>query len=195
MFTSVCWSLANEPIRTANSDFFSGMPFASGLPEAGMKPSIQHIVVPTNFGIASRSAVAYGASIARSAGARLHLVHVLEQPFSTSGHYQFHLPDTPARREHRYQEALAELKRLASFVYGVEVSLEVREGTVIEAITKAALDYGANLIVVGTYRHGALKRYITGNIVDHLLPLAPCPVLAVGNDHASARFRQERLVA
>jgi hypothetical protein len=40
-----------------------------------------------------------------------------------------------------------------------------------------------------------LKRYITGNIVDHLLPLAPCPVLAVGNDHASARFRQERLVA
>jgi nucleotide-binding universal stress UspA family protein len=29
--------------------------------------------------------------------------------------------------------------------------------TVIEAATKAALDYGANLIVVGTYRHGALK--------------------------------------
>jgi hypothetical protein len=40
-----------------------------------------------------------------------------------------------------------------------------------------------------------LKHYITGNIVDRLLQLAPCPVLAVGNGHAGARFRQERLVA
>jgi universal stress protein A len=160
-----------------------------------MKSSIDHILVPTNFGAASANAIAYGASIARSAGARLHLVHVLEQSFSTSGHYQFHLPDTPARRERRYQQALAELKRLAAFVCGVEVSVEVREGTVIESTTKAALDYGANLIVVGTYHHGALKHYLTGNIVDRLLQVAPCPVLAVGSGHASVRSRQERLVA
>jgi nucleotide-binding universal stress UspA family protein len=163
--------------------------------EGGMTASIRHILVPTNFGAASANAIAYGATIARSAGARLHLVHVLEQPFSRSGPYQFHLPDTPARRERRYQEALAELRRLASFVYGVEVSVEVRDGTVIESTTKAALDYGANLIVVGTYPHGALKYYITGSIVDRLLQLAPCPVLAVGGNHAIARYRQKRLVA
>jgi universal stress protein A len=161
-----------------------------------MKPSIDHILVPTNFGAASANAIAYGASIARNAGARLHLVHVLEQPFTTSGHYQFHLPDTPARRERRYQDALAELRRLAAFVYGVEVSVEVREGTVIDATAKAALDYGANLIVVGTYRHSALKHYITGNIVDRLLQVAPCPVLAVGDSRpAGAVSRADRLVA
>jgi universal stress protein A len=161
-----------------------------------MKASIDHILVPTNFGLASANAIAYGASIARSAGARLHLVHVLEQPFSTSGHYQFHLPDTPARRERRYQDALAELRRLAAFVYGVEVSVEVRDGTVIDATTKAALDYGANLIVVGTYRHSALKHYITGNIVDRLLQVAPCPVLAVGHGrHIGDSSRADRLVA
>ena len=161
-----------------------------------MKASIHHILVPTNFGAASAKAIAYGASIARSAGARMHLVHVLEQPFSTSGHYQLHLPDTPARRECRYQHALAELKRLASFVYGVEVSVEVRDGTVIESTTKAALDYGANLIVVGTYRHSALKHYIRGNIVDRLLQVAPCPVLAVGDSRPAGDVsRAERLVA
>jgi nucleotide-binding universal stress UspA family protein len=161
-----------------------------------MKASIDHILLPTNFGPASANAIAYGASIARSAGAPLHLVHVLEQPFSTSGHYQFHLPDTPARRERRYQDALAELRRLAAFIYGVEVSVEVRDGTVIDATTKAALDYGANLIVVGTYRHSALKHYITGNIVDRLLQVAPCPVLAVGNSRpAGGLSRAERLVA
>ena len=161
-----------------------------------MKASIDHILVPTNFGLASANAIAYGASIARSAGARLHLVHVLEQPFSTSGHYQFHLPDIPARRERRYQDALAELRRLAAFVYGVEVSVEVRDGTVIDATTKAALDYGANLIVVGTYRHSALKHYITGNIVDRLLQVAPCPVLAVGHGrHVGDSSRADRLVA
>ena len=161
-----------------------------------MKPSIDHILVPTNFGAASANAVAYGASIARGAGARLHLVHVLEQPFTTSGHYQFHLPDTPALRERRYQDALAELRRLAAFVYGVEVSVEVRDGTVIDATAKAALDYGANLIVVGTYRHSVLKHYITGNIVDRLLQVAPCPVLAVGDSRpAGALSRADRLVA
>ena len=161
-----------------------------------MTPSIDHILVPTNFGAASANAIAYGASIARSAGARLHLVHVLEQPFTTSGHYRFHLPDTPALRERRYQDALAELRRLAAFVYGVEVSVEVRDGTVIDAIAKAALDYGANLIVVGTYRHSALKHYITGNIVDRLLQVAPCPVLAVGDSRpAGALARADRLVA
>lgn len=161
-----------------------------------MKASIDHILVPTNFGAASANAIAYGASIARSAGARLHLVHVLEQPFSTSGHYQFHLPDTPARRERRYQDALAELRRLAAFVCGVEVSVEVRDGTVIDATTKAALDYGANLIVVGTYRHSALKHYITGNIVDRLLQVVPCPVLAVGDSRrVGGVSRADRLVA
>jgi len=161
-----------------------------------MKASIDHILVPTNFGAASANAIAYGATLARSAGARLHLVHVLEQPFTTSGHYQFHLPDTPARRERHYQDALAELRRLAAFVYGVEVSVEVRDGTVIEATTKAALDYGANLIVVGTYRHRALKHYITGNIVDRLLHVAPCPVLAVGDNRTvGGRTRADRLVA
>ena len=161
-----------------------------------MKAAIDHVLVPTNFGRASANAIAYSASIARGAGARLHLVHILEQPFTTSGHYQFHLPDTPARRERRYQDALAELRRLAAFVYGVEVSVEVRDGAVIEATTKAALDYGANLIVVGTYRHSALKHYITGNIVDRLLQVAPCPVLAVGdNSDVGGRTRADRLVA
>jgi nucleotide-binding universal stress UspA family protein len=161
-----------------------------------MKAPIDHILVPTNFGAASSQAIAYAASIARSAGARLHLVHVLEQPFSTSGPYEFHLPDTPARRERRYQDALAELRRLASFVYGVEVSVEVRDGTVIESTTKAALDYGANLIVVGAYRHSALKHFIAGSIVDRLLRVAPCPVLAVGaGRHAGGQPRPERLVA
>lgn len=161
-----------------------------------MKASIDHILVPTNFGAASANAIAYAATLARSAGARLHLVHALEQPFTTSGHYQFHLPDTPARRERRYQDALAELRRLAAFVYGVEVSVEVRDGTVIEATTKAALDYGANLIVVGTYRHSALKHYITGNIVHRLLQVAPCPVLAVGDRRpVSALSGADRLVA
>ena len=161
-----------------------------------MTPSIQHILVPTNFGAASATALTYGASLARMTGARLHLLHVLEQPFSTSGHYQWHLPDTPARREYCYQHALTELKRLASFVYGVEVSVEVRDGTVVESTTKAAIDYGADLIVVGAYRHSALKHYLTGSIVDRLLQVAPCPVLAVGSGrHADRESRMEPLVA
>ena len=145
-----------------------------------MQSPIEHILVPTNFGTASTNAIAYAAAIARGTGARLHLVHVLKQPFATSGPYEFHLPDTPDRRERRYQLALSELRRVAAAIEGVEVSAEVREGTVIDSTAKAALDYGASLIVLGTYRHSALKHLIDGGSVERLLRVAPCPVLAVG---------------
>jgi hypothetical protein len=59
---------------------------------------------------------------------RTRYLNFFSGPISTSGPYGFHLPDTPARRERRYQGAQAELRRLASLVYGVEVSVEVRAG-------------------------------------------------------------------
>ena len=140
---------------------------------------IRHVLVATDFGPASANAVTYAAAIARGVGARLHLVHVLEQPFVTSGPYELHLPDTPVRHERRYQLAVAKLRRVAADLDGVDTSVEVRDGTAAAALVKAATDYGADLILLGTYEHGAMQHWIASGLDERLRRDAPCPVLAV----------------
>ena len=81
-----------------------------------MKPTLDHVLVATDFSASASAAIDYAATLACRAGARLHLVHVLEEPFVTSGPYEWHLPDTPARRESRYQRALARLSKDAAAV-------------------------------------------------------------------------------
>ena len=81
-----------------------------------MKPTLDHVLVATDFSASASAAIDYAATLARRAGARLHLVHVLEEPFVRSGPYEWHLPDTPARREGRYQHALARLSKDAAAV-------------------------------------------------------------------------------
>jgi nucleotide-binding universal stress UspA family protein len=151
-----------------------------------MKPTFDHVLVATDFSDASSAAIDYAAILAASLGARLHLVHVLEQPFTTSGPYQWSLPDTPARREHRYHEACARLSRAAAGVGDVvTVSTEVRGGEVTQSIAQAAIDYGAGVIVLGTRGHHGFRHLFAGDSVDRLQRLARCPILTVWEPDAA----------
>ena len=51
-----------------------------------MKPTFDHVLVATDFSASASAAIDYAATLASRAGARLHLVHVLEEPFVTPGH-------------------------------------------------------------------------------------------------------------
>src|SRR4029453_18786489 len=91
----------------------NGTHFALDSEGACMQPPIRHILVPTDFSLASEHAVACARTRAGSFGATIHLVHVLEEPFVTPGAYQIHLPDTTTRREERYQQSQPRLTRPA----------------------------------------------------------------------------------
>lgn len=146
-----------------------------------MQPPIEHVVVATDFSAAGRAAVLYAARLVEALNGRLHLVHVLEQPFATSGPYEFHLPDTADRRERRYQRAHTALMQEAAVAFAdpSRVTVEVRSGTVTEAIAQAAVDYGADLIVLGTRGRAGLRHLLAGDLAERLLRIARCPVLAV----------------
>jgi nucleotide-binding universal stress UspA family protein len=156
-----------------------------------MQPTIEHVVVATDFSAAGRAAVLYAAKLVRGLNGKLHLVHVLEQPFATSGPYEFHLPDTAERRERRYQWAHAALMREAAVAIadGSRVTVEVRSGAVTESIAQAAVDYGADLIVLGTRGRAGLRHLLAGDHAERLLRIARCPVLAVRDrDEAQAEL-------
>ena len=144
-----------------------------------MKPTVDHLLVASDFTAASSAAIEYAATLARGLRAHLHLVHVLEQPFVASGPHELVLPDTPARREERYRAAFARLSRDAKVLAdGVTASVEIREGEATHAIAQAAVDYGADLIVLGTRGHRGL-RHLFDDRVDRLTRIAGRPILTV----------------
>jgi nucleotide-binding universal stress UspA family protein len=145
-----------------------------------MKPTLDHVLVATDFSPAASAAIDYAAALARSLGARLHLVHVLEEPFVSSPPYEWHLPDTPARREERYQRTFIRLSRTAdAFRETVATTVEIRTGALIESIAEASVDYGADLIVLGTRGRRGFRHPLAGDSAERLQQLVKCPILTV----------------
>lgn len=152
-----------------------------------MHTTIRKVFVPIDFSTRSRLTADYARTLASSLGATIHLIHVLEQPFTSGPPYNFHLPDTPVRREQLYQRARARLGELANTfrVDDIETSVEVRFGSALDEILEAAVDYGADVIVMGSQGRSALHQLIAGGVSDEVIRRAPCPVLAV-RDHGGA---------
>jgi nucleotide-binding universal stress UspA family protein len=145
-----------------------------------MKPTLDHVLVATDFSPASAAATEYAATLAWRVGARLHLVHVAEEPFATSGSYEWHLPDTPDRREERYRYLLSRLtKDAAELREEVTTTAEVRSGDVTQAIAQAAIDYGADLIVLGTRGRGGLRHFFGGDRAERLHRMTGRPIMTV----------------
>lgn len=124
-----------------------------------MNPTIRHLLVPVDFSSVSGRVADFARTLAANVHAEVHLLHVLEQPFTTAAPYELHLPDTPARRERLYTQSRARLSGIADEVRvaDVESTIEVRTGTAADEIVKAAIDYGADMIAMGTQGRRALR--------------------------------------
>ncbi len=142
--------------------------------------SYQHVLFAADF---SEDALPIGErakDIARQSGARLSLIHVVEEVnIGLGGGYELlpvlsELPDRVL-----LQEAQAALGTLAE-----KIGLDGAEQWVVSALSTkegilgAAKEHGADLIVVGSHgRHGLAL--LLGSTANAVLHGAPCDVLAV----------------
>jgi universal stress protein A len=140
----------------------------------------QHILFAADFSDDALRVGARAREIARCCGARLSMIHVVEDiNISMGGGYELlpvlpELPDEALLREAR--ELLGELARRL----GVENAEKwvVNALSTKEGIVGAARDHGADLIVVGSHgRHGLAL--LLGSTANAVLHGAPCDVLAV----------------
>ena len=60
-----------------------------------------------------------------------------------------------------------------------DVALEVPEGPAHKAIADLAIEYGADLLVMGVARHKSFSDFVLGTITDRLLRQSKIPVLVV----------------
>jgi universal stress protein A len=152
-----------------------------------MKPTIKHILVATDFSIPSDEAIDYAVALGERFDATVHLIHVLHDPMTAAGGWEFYLPDNPQVRERRHQEAKDHLWRVASpHAKNVRITTEVRFGLPTDEIVAAAIAYGSDMVVMGTHGRTGLPHLLLGSIAERVVRTAPCPVLAVRQQLAAS---------
>ena len=141
---------------------------------------LKNVLVATDFSEPSRVALDYGRDLARSYGARLHVLHVTEDVMLRySGESGFVYPDLQDR-------LVGQAKRdLDALITGDDrTSIDVvpivqTNQSIVDGITAYAKKLQVDLIVMGTHGRGTIKHLILGSVAERVVRTAPCPVLTV----------------
>ena len=142
---------------------------------------IDNVLVATDFGPASDNAVNYGREFARMFGARLHVLHVVENASIYAG------PEAVGVDFARVQADLeAGAQSAMNRIISAEDRAQLRALTVIRSASSPTfeiVDYAKHadidLIILGTHGRGVMGHLLMGSVAEKVVRLAPCPVLTV----------------
>ena len=141
---------------------------------------VKNILVPTDFSAASEAAIRYAYDLAIGLGARLHGLHVLENPFAPGAFmemYALPAPDYFIDLE-RQAKARLEASLSADDKAMAPVVMTTRSGIpAVEILQRAEEEPRIDLIVMSTHGRGGVARLVMGSVADKVLRGASCPVL------------------
>jgi nucleotide-binding universal stress UspA family protein len=152
---------------------------------------IRQILAPTDFSEGSKQAVACAYELARAFGAKLLLLHVIEELPSYIGF----IPQGGAAM------ILADLERQACL--DLAAVLAEAEAAEVEVTRRAVVGYPSHeivnvvaaekvdLIVIATHGRTGISHLVMGSVAERVVRTAPCPVMtlrpmAVTAEHGQA---------
>jgi nucleotide-binding universal stress UspA family protein len=161
--------------------------------------ALTRILVPTNLGEPSQTAIQYGVAFAKQFAAKLFLVHVLparelEAALETERVLEVLSPGGAAAAVARAPEpdpgevarnaAREDLARLLSAddEQATRAEYLLRGSGVAgpgDAIVRCAKELEVELIVMGKHRLGFVEHLVAGSVTEKVIRHAPCPVLIV----------------
>lgn len=150
-----------------------------------MIPAFSNILVPTDFSPGSRLALDYALALARRLDARIHVLHVVEDPAITGMWTEAYL-DIEALRDEREADARRLMRAFLTMTGAEEASSEIAAGPVPDTIAACALEHAADFIVMGTHGRTGLAHVLVGSVAEQVIRTAGCPVLTVREGAAAA---------
>ena len=130
------------------------------------------IVFPTDFSTASDAALEHAATLAKSMGATLLIVHVEEPPLAYGGGELYYgIPEPDSERILKMLEDVKPKDPAVPFTHRLSMGDPAGE------IVRIATDEGAELIVLGTHGRTGVTRLLMGSVAEVVVRRAPCPVL------------------
>jgi universal stress protein A len=133
------------------------------------------ILHPTDFSVRAAYALHIAADLARQNQATLLVLHVAE----TLGAENVTYGEATSKLEpETYRQRLEQqLRQRVPEPHSVSVQYLLAAGEPAHEISRAAEEHACDLIVMGTHGVGGLSRLLAGSIAEHVIRLAPCPVL------------------
>jgi nucleotide-binding universal stress UspA family protein len=141
--------------------------------------SIRRILVPTDFSDCSEEAVRYGRDLATALGASLHLLHVVQDPYTqpwAAEAFPAPLGDLLTQWE---EQARARMAGDLSEADRSKVTIVTQIGSPFFEIIRYAQEQHVDLIVIGTHGRGPIGHMLLGSVAEKVVRKAPCPVLTV----------------
>ena len=137
----------------------------------------RHILIPTDGSKLAERGVAHGLALAKSLGAKVFVIFVVE-PFSElTGRFQ----EAVAKyAELRKEQGASTLDHAANAAKEAGVSCEtiqVENGQPHQAIIAAAEEKGCDLIVMSSHGRSGLSMLLIGSVTNKVLTEAKIPVL------------------
>jgi nucleotide-binding universal stress UspA family protein len=141
---------------------------------------VERILIPVGEKTKTERALEVGSAMAKELGADIRLVHVID-PRQASA------PEGGVSREvvlADIREAGQEILNAARMRLPAHVAVDTAlvEGKPANAITDAARQWGADMIVIGTHGRTGLRRLLLGSVAETVMRQAPCPVVTVRTD-------------
>ncbi|MBA3460204.1 MAG: universal stress protein [Deltaproteobacteria bacterium] len=137
------------------------------------------ILVPTDLSEGAEQALDYACELAQTLGATVHLVNVIGIP--SLGVPELGLAMTSTVIDQIMIDNQTALDKLAESKRGKSQIGQalLRTGDAKDVINQAAIELGADLIVMSTHGRRGLKRALLGSVTETVVRSAPCPVLTV----------------
>lgn len=155
-------------------------------------PSLQRILVATDFSPHADRAFEWAAVLARRFSAQLELVtSVFIMPFA-SGPPGMPVPADFARGLREGAER--RLAELAGRATGVRVTSTVLHEDPSSGICALAREHGSDLLALGTRGRAGLAHVLLGSVAERTARLAPCPVLTLHAEVSPPRPLKRLLV-
>jgi universal stress protein A len=145
--------------------------------------TINTILVPTDFSDASIAAQRYAAGLAEAFGSRVHLLHVVQDPYVQPWAAEAFGVSLAGVLERWEDDARAQLQQLAG---DAPIECVTRVGHPFVEILSYAAEHRIDLIVMGTHGRGPVAHMLLGSVAERVVRKAPCPVLTVRPDPAES---------
>lgn len=142
------------------------------------------ILVPVDYSEGSRDALRFAASIARSSGASLDVVHVWDRPAYLSEGVTVQHPNGETHslvemiRENAERE-MSDFVRTAELPSEIAVERHVLSGNPAARILSELSSGKYELVVVGTHGRTGFRHLLLGSVAETLVRRSPLPVLTV----------------
>jgi len=152
---------------------------------------LKNVLLATDLSRFSRPAGAYARELCREFGATLHLLNVIQDQAHNVAEYVEHLAESAlhAEQRHKHQAEQALVNLWASlFPSGRKdhpVTYATKLGDPQTLIPEYAREHRIDLIVTGTQGRSGFRRLLHGSVAEHLVRIAPCPVLTIHGNAAS----------